>query len=66
MGVSQATNEAVNLGTFLSNIDGLDHLEDEFSVEEMEGIVKHLKPDRALGLDGFTGLFIKKCWPILP
>jgi hypothetical protein len=28
-------------------------------------VVKHLKTDRAPGLDGFNGLFVKKCWPII-
>ena len=65
MGVSNDTNESVDLRSFLPHVEGLAQLADEFSIDEIEGIVKHLKPDRAPGPDGFTGLFIKKCWHIL-
>ena len=65
MGISLPTNERVDLICMLARVDGLDQLADKFSDEEIEGVVKRLKPDRAPGPDGFTGLFIKKCWPIL-
>ena len=31
----------------------------------MEEVIKHLPSDRAPGPDGFTGLFLKRCWSIL-
>ena len=61
MGVSYSTNEQVDLNLFLSPVSGLGHLADVFSEEEIVGIVKHLKPDKAPAPVGFTGFFIKKC-----
>jgi hypothetical protein len=34
-------------------------------MEEMEDIVKYMKTDKAHVLDGFYGMFVKKCWPII-
>ena len=31
----------------------------------MDDVIKHMPTDRAPGPDGFTGLFMKKCWSIL-
>lgn len=43
----------------------LDLLDAEFSTEEIEYIIKTLPNSHAPGLDGFNGLFIKKCWPLI-
>ena len=56
----KGTNDQVDHKIFLPTVPGLDHLADVFSEEEIEGIVRHLKPDKAPAPDGFTGLFIKK------
>jgi hypothetical protein len=34
-------------------------------MEEINSIVKEMPTDRAPGPDGFNGLFMKKCWPII-
>jgi hypothetical protein len=47
------------LSDFLQPIDDLDSLVVPFSGEEIEGIVKHMKPDKAPVPDGFNGLFLK-------
>ena len=43
----------------------LEHLEEEFSEEEIQAAVKELKSDKAPGPDGFIGLFYKSCWGII-
>jgi len=36
-----------------------------FSTEEIDRIVKDMPSDKAPGPDGFNGLFLKKCWPLI-
>jgi len=43
----------------------LDHLEEEFSEEEIHAVVKELKSDKAPGPDGFIGIFYKSCWGVI-
>jgi mannosylglycoprotein endo-beta-mannosidase len=31
----------------------------------MDEVIKNMPTDRAPRLDGFNGLFLKKCWPII-
>jgi hypothetical protein len=43
----------------------LGHLDEPFSTEEVDTIVKGLPTNKALGPDGFNDMFIKKCWHII-
>jgi hypothetical protein len=43
----------------------LSELEDLFESEEIKQMVMSLPSEKALGLDGFVGLFYKKCWTII-
>ncbi|XP_073367935.1 uncharacterized protein [Aegilops tauschii subsp. strangulata] len=36
-----------------------------FTEKEIDDVVAAMPPDRALGPDGFNGVFLKACWPIL-
>jgi len=36
-----------------------------FAKEEIDKIIKLLPSDKAPGPDGFNGMFMKKCWPII-
>ena len=36
-----------------------------FSKEEINSIVKIMPLDKAPGPDGFNGMFLKKCWPLI-
>jgi hypothetical protein len=40
-------------------------LEDPFTSEEIDDIVKHMPSDKSPGPDGFNGAFLKRCWPIV-
>lgn len=43
----------------------LDHLTDPFSITEIDNVVKEMPADRATGPDGFSGIFLKACRPII-
>jgi hypothetical protein len=43
----------------------LSHLDEPFTMEEIDAVVKEMPTDRAPGPDGFNGLFMKKCWPTI-
>jgi hypothetical protein len=55
----------IDLGSLLSKVDGLDELTLPFAKKEMDDVVKMMPVDRAPGPDGFNGMFLKKCWPII-
>jgi hypothetical protein len=65
MGVSFPPNSPFQLQNVLKPIDNLESLVQPFSEDEISNIVKHMKPDRAPGPDGFNGLFLQKCWQII-
>jgi hypothetical protein len=64
MGVCMATSP-MDLRVFIEKVENLDSLVTPFSDEEIDNIVQHMKSNRALGPDGFNGLFLKKCWGIV-
>ena len=43
----------------------LQHLEQEFSEEEVQHVVHQMQSDKAPGPDGFIGVFYKSCWNII-
>jgi len=47
------------------DIHDLEHLGSEFSQAEIDLVIRSLPNNHAPGQDGFNGLFIKKCWPII-
>jgi hypothetical protein len=40
-------------------------MDDYFSREEIDELMKDLPMDKSPGPDGFNGLFMKKCWAII-
>jgi hypothetical protein len=65
LGISSDGVAQANLSHIVSQVDNLNYLFDIFTLEEIEGVIQHLKVDKAPGPDGFNGLFVKKCWPII-
>ncbi|WVZ94534.1 hypothetical protein U9M48_040415, partial [Paspalum notatum var. saurae] len=51
-----------HLGLNTVSLEGIDHC---FSEEEVWSVVRELPSDKALGPDGFTGLFFKSAWSVI-
>jgi len=64
-GTPPVRDETLNWEALGLPIVNLDHLEEEFSEEEIHAVVKELKSDKAPGPDGFIGIFYKSCWGII-
>jgi retron-type reverse transcriptase len=65
MGKSEPISIQFDLDKIIHRVDGLHDLTRPFEVKEMDDIIKNMPIDRAPGPDGFNGLFLKKCWPII-
>jgi hypothetical protein len=64
LGFSAQVTMLFNLDTLVTPRDNLEALGALVYREEIDSVVKRLPSDKAPGLDGFNGLFIKKCWNI--
>ena len=65
MGVSLQPHMAFDLQSLISlNVD-LDCLIAPITKEEIYNIIKIIPLDKAPGPDGFNGMFLKKCWPLI-
>lgn len=53
------------LGLRMLSPEMADRLESEFTIDEVKRVVMDMPPDRALGPDGFSGLFFKSCWDVI-
>ena len=65
MGQAQGISMGFDLANLIQPIQGLEELSQPFSDDEIRKVLKELPPDRAPGPDGFNGLFVKRCWPII-
>ena len=65
MGTSNGINMLFDLNSLVKRVDGLEELTEGFTTKEMDDLVKHMAVDKAPGPDGFNGMFLKKCWPII-
>ena len=65
LGTSSPTQMHFDLPSLIRHNANLDHLTLPFTHEEIDLVVKEMPGDRAPGLDGFSGLFLKACWPII-
>jgi hypothetical protein len=54
-----------DLASLLTRVEGLEDLTAPFEKKEMDDVIKEMPPDRAPRPDGFNGLFVKRCWPII-
>ena len=64
LGVTSTPTMLFDLDDLVQQRD-LDHLNAPFSKEDIDKVVKEMPADKAPGPDGFNGLFIKRCWPII-
>ena len=65
MGESTEIIMGFDLQTLLPRVNGLDVLSRSFEKEEMDLVINQMPASKAPGPDGFNGLFLKKCWPII-
>jgi hypothetical protein len=65
MGKSEGIQMKFDLARLVKRVPNLQELTIPFLKEEIELVIKQMPPDRALGPDGFNGMFLKKCWPII-
>ena len=65
MGQSTGIEMGFQLQTLLQRVSGLDVLSRPFEKEEMDLVIKQMPASKAPGPDGFNGMFLKKCWPIV-
>lgn len=56
---------SIDLAILLTRSENLDMLSSLPMKEEMDKIIAKMPIDKALGPDGFNGLFLKKCWHII-
>ena len=54
-----------NLPDIIQRHANLDHLTDPFTHAEIDKVIKDMPSDRAPGPDGFSGAFLKACWPLI-
>ena len=65
MGISEFSHMAFNLNNLMGTSQNLDHLDQPFSVQEIEGVVNNLSNNKSPGPDGFSNEFLKGCWPLI-
>lgn len=59
---SEFSGMLFDLNLLIQRNTNLSHLEEQFTTDEIDAIVKQLPNDKSPGPDGFTNEFIKKCW----
>jgi hypothetical protein len=64
MGKLDGITMQFDLASLLERVDGLDDLSIPLD-KEMYDVIKAMPSDRAPGPNGFNGIFLKRCWPII-
>ena len=65
MGHAQGISMGYDLTTLIQPVRGLEELSQPLSDAEIRKVLQEMPPDRAPGPDGFNGMFVKRCWPII-
>jgi hypothetical protein len=65
MGHSEGITMQFDLSKLVTRVQGLEEISQPFLQEEIDLVLKQMPPDKSPGPDGFTGLFLKRCWPII-
>jgi hypothetical protein len=64
LGISLSISTHLDFAQFFTPID-LSSLSVPFTHEEIDEVVAHMPSDKSPGPDGFSGLFLKVCWPVI-
>jgi hypothetical protein len=62
LGNSEFSTCSLDLSTILPRHDGLNILDQQFSTEEIDSVVRALPNNKSPGPDGFSNEFVKNCW----
>ena len=65
MGHSEGIQMQFDLSRLIHRVEGLEMLTNPFTKKEIDEVITNMPADKAPGPDGFNGLFLKKCWPII-
>jgi hypothetical protein len=65
MSVSDSPIMVFNLADLIQPVEGLHSFITPLSTDEIDNIVQNMPSDKAPGLDGFNGRFMKTCWIII-
>lgn len=65
LGVSEFNGFIVNPNELIERSLALNHLEDQFSNEEIDSIIKSLPNKKSPGTDGFNSEFMKGSWAVI-
>jgi hypothetical protein len=65
LGFSTPVDSSFRYSDYIQPADNLDSLSAPFRHDEIDDLVSELPSDKAPGPDGFNGLFVKTCWPII-
>jgi hypothetical protein len=65
LGFSSPIDQNFRFSDYIQPASDLDSLSASFLHSEIDNLVAELPSDKAPGPDGFNGLFIKTCWPII-
>jgi hypothetical protein len=65
LGRDDGTNETLNWETINPPRHNLQHLDEDYTEEDIREVVMEIKPDKALVPDSYIGKFFKSCWDII-
>jgi hypothetical protein len=65
LGITQPISNTLDFSEFFTHAHDLSSLTVPFTHEEIDAVVAHMPSDKSPGPDGFSGLFLKVCWPII-
>jgi hypothetical protein len=65
LGVSNNNVVPEKILQLVQHVQNLEDLSARYTHEEIDKVVANLPADKAPGLDGFNGQFIKSCWHII-
>jgi hypothetical protein len=65
MGVSSNPTMVFGLQSLITAVPDLENLALPFQQSEIDSIIKRMPSDKAPCLDGFNGMFTKRCWQII-